>query len=83
MTSVHDFDNDAIFGKNLQSMNKPKPLDPTEQNRRVEYLTTLATLDGRDDPSHPRHGVFTGLFQQRLRQLVEEDKARLLDQPAS
>jgi hypothetical protein len=55
------------------------PLDPQDQNRRSQYLQTLATLDGRNDPSHPQHGTFTGLYLARIRQLIARDMELLLD----
>jgi hypothetical protein len=54
------------------------PLDPIEQNRRAQYLERLYILDGRSDTAHPRHGVYTGLYQAHLRRLVAEDMAKLL-----
>ena len=55
------------------------PLDPREMNRRSQYLQILAELDGRDQPSHPRHGTFTGLYLARVRELVRRDMAELID----
>ena len=39
--------------------------DHVEQLRRVIYLDKLYTEDGRDKKSHPMHGLYTGLFQQK------------------
>jgi hypothetical protein len=57
------------------------PLDPIEQNRRAQYLERLYILDGRSDPAHPLHGVYTGLYQAHLRRLVQQDMAKLLGPP--
>jgi hypothetical protein len=54
------------------------PLDPIEQNRRAQYLQRLYILDGRSDLAHPKHGVYTGLYQSHLRRLVQKDMVKLL-----
>lgn len=35
--------------------------DPVEQQGRQDRLEALYVADGRDDPSHPQHGNYTGL----------------------
>lgn len=40
-----------------------KPITPEENYARTVRLQKLYILDGRDDPSHPHHGLFTGLHQ--------------------
>lgn len=43
----------------------PTPADLVrEQQLRQERLEARYLLDGRDDPTHPLHGLFTGLAQQ-------------------
>lgn len=44
-----------------------------EQQQRQEYLEGLYALDGRDNPAHPLWGTYTGLYQQRMQQLVAAD----------
>ena len=38
--------------------------DVKEMESRNALLEKLYREDGRMDPSHPRHGIFTGLIQQ-------------------
>lgn len=45
-----------------------------QQSRRQAYLEWLYRQDGRHARSHPQHGLYTGLFQGRLWQLLEFDK---------
>ncbi len=45
-----------------------------EQNARVEYLARLYVLAGRDDPRHPLHGTYTGLYMDRVAVLVALDR---------
>jgi hypothetical protein len=52
---------------------------PVAQDRRSRYLLALAELDGRHSPDHPHHGTFTGLYQSRVRELIDRDMAELLD----
>jgi hypothetical protein len=35
--------------------------DPAEQTARQDRLEELYAADGRHDPSHPQHGLYTGL----------------------
>ena len=52
-------------------MKRPDPMisasygasDTTAQKSRVLWLEELFFLDGRDQISHPMHGLFTGLSQ--------------------
>lgn len=39
--------------------------DPIEQLARQERLEALYEADGRHDPEHPMHGLYTGLHQQQ------------------
>jgi hypothetical protein len=48
------------------------------ENQRQAYLDALYALDRRDDPSHPLHSTYTGLYLQRQQQLLERDKAQQL-----
>ena len=43
--------------------NDPGAQDTEAQANRVIALNWLARLDGRLEPSHPRHGTYTGLWQ--------------------
>jgi hypothetical protein len=45
-----------------------------ENERRVAYLERLYILDGRDDPHHPQHSLYTGLLQNRAAVLLEVDR---------
>lgn len=56
-------------------------VDPHIQQRRQDYLDAIYHLDGRNDPAHPRHATYTGLFQQRLALLVSQDMEATLDAP--
>lgn len=48
-------------------------IDPIHEQRRQTYLEHLYAQSGRTN------GLYTGLFQQRLRQLVEQDMEAALD----
>ena len=37
-----------------------------EQQARADRMDELFKLDERDDPKHPRHGLYTGLHQEVL-----------------
>lgn len=37
--------------------------DPQEQNARQAQLEAWYEADGRTDPSHPMHGLYTGLAE--------------------
>lgn len=52
--------------------------NPQEQNARQAYLEALYALDGRHDPTHESHGVYTGLFPDRIAELLSADKETLL-----
>ncbi len=41
------------------------------------YLEALYRADGREEKSHPLHGRYTGLREQRLRQLEALDRVML------
>lgn len=49
-----------------------------EQDKRVAYLRRLYILDGRDNPSHPMHSLYTGLYQNRQNVLMELDRMEQL-----
>lgn len=48
------------------------------QTQRALYLNALYALDHRDDPSHPLHHRYTGLYAARIQHLIEQDKQQLL-----
>ena len=37
-----------------------------ENTRRAERMTELYKLDNRDDPSHPKSGLYTGRYEEIL-----------------
>lgn len=39
--------------------------DPIEQQKRYEKLEALYEADGRHDPAHPMHSIYTGLVDQQ------------------
>lgn len=41
-------------------------VDYIEENKRQERLEALYIKDGRTDPAHPFHALYTGLHQQAL-----------------
>ena len=43
---------------------KPGAQDTRAMNNRVKLLDALYVHDGRDNPNHPFHATFTGLFMQ-------------------
>lgn len=49
-----------------------------EQDDRIKYLNRLYVLDGRDDPDHPMHSLYTGLYQNRQAVLIELDRMEQL-----
>lgn len=46
--------------------------DPIEQQQRHERLEELYEADGRHDPAHPKHGLYSGLVQAAREQEVEQ-----------
>ncbi len=69
-------------------INTPHPCTPegvvVDQNR-VYLLEILYQADGRNDPSHRRHGSYTGLaeaFQQRLGSALMNEALRAPDMTA-
>ena len=52
------------------------PLNSVEEGRkRVAYMEYLFWLDGRDNPDHPQHSTFTGLFEERGKTLAKQEQA--------
>lgn len=49
-----------------------------EQDDRVAYINRLYHLEGRDDPNHPMHSLYTGLYQNRQKVLMELDRTEQL-----
>lgn len=45
------------------------PSTVAEDSFRAEYLEALYLLDRRDKKDHPLHGVYSGLYQKRQREL--------------
>lgn len=48
------------------------------ENQRQAYLDALYALDHRDDPRHPLHSTYTGLYLQRQHELIQQDMKSLL-----
>jgi len=46
------------------TMTTPNDCDPNEQLARQNRLEDRYEADGRDNPDHPMHGLYTGLHQQ-------------------
>jgi hypothetical protein len=44
--------------------------NPTEQQARQDHLDALYLADGRDNPDHPMHALYTGLAQAEQQQEV-------------
>lgn len=49
-----------------------------QANDTQKYLDALYALDGRNDPEHPMHSLYTGLAQQRIAALKAADRETLL-----
>ena len=55
-------------------MNRPDPLIPNRpgaqdveaMRNRITWLANLYDIDGRADPDHPMHGLYTGLNQKYI-----------------
>lgn len=45
---------------------------PIEQQARQDRLEALYLADGRDNPDHPMHALYTGLAQAAQQQEVEQ-----------
>ena len=45
--------------------------NPTEQQARQDHLDALYLADGRDNPDHPMHALYTGLAQAAQQQQQE------------
>lgn len=57
-----------------------------ENQKRVDYLNMLYEMDERDNPNHPHHDTYTGLFQNRQKaskRLAENVKQKKLGQKAN
>lgn len=37
--------------------------DINEENKRIVFMEHMYRCDGREDPSHPKHGTYTSLWQ--------------------
>ena len=48
----------------------------TSQHHRQIYLDWLYRRSGRGARTHPMHGLYTGLYADRLQQLLAEDMER-------
>ncbi len=46
--------------------------DPTQQQAAQDRLEALYEADGRDNPDHPMHALYTGLAQAAQQQEVEQ-----------
>ncbi len=42
--------------------------DIKQDNERQELLERLYHEDGRDKPDHPMHALYTGLYEQHIKQ---------------
>jgi hypothetical protein len=42
------------------------------------YIDHLYHRDGRHIPGHPMRGLYTGLLQERIAQLLDEDRRAIL-----
>jgi hypothetical protein len=51
---------------------------PVEQLERQNYLERLYAIDGRHDPEHPSHGLYTNLLTERTAQLLATDRTGAL-----
>lgn len=47
--------------------------DPKLEAQRQRYLEYLYEWDGRSNPEHPQHALYTGLAEKRTRLLKEQD----------
>ena len=48
--------------------------EAAEGNARQAYLESLYICDGRHYPKHPAHGTYTGLYQERVEFLIQQDR---------
>ena len=46
--------------------NLPGAQDVEAMRNRIKWLDALYDLDGRDNPDHPQHGLYTGLHQRYI-----------------
>ena len=46
--------------------NLPGAQDVEAMRNRIKWLNALYDLDGRDNPDHPQHGLYTGLHQRYI-----------------
>ena len=46
--------------------NRPGAQDIEAMRNRIKWLDELYSLDGRDKPDHPQHGLYTGLHQRYI-----------------
>lgn len=50
------------------------PCNPVEQQARQDALDAAYKADGRNDPAHPQHGVYSGLMTAQEPQPSIEDQ---------
>ena len=46
--------------------NRPGAQDIEAMRNRIKWLDELYSLDGRQDPDHPQHGLYTGLHKRYI-----------------
>jgi hypothetical protein len=55
---------------------KMKPYQQVQlEDRKVVYLEWLYCRDRRDSPEHPLHDTYTGLLEDRMNEILDEDFA--------
>jgi len=52
----------------------PNQCDPTAQLQRQELLEQLYVASGRDRKSHPKHSLYTGLYQEWTQQQQAQEQ---------
>lgn len=48
-------------------------VDPLEEQQRQELIEQLYHCAGRDNPEHPQHATYTGLYQEWMAQQAEQN----------
>ena len=49
-------------------------MTPAEEQARQDHLDALYEADGRGNPEHPQHGLYTGLAQAEQRRIKQEQR---------
>lgn len=47
----------------INDLNYAQQCDPIKESQKAAFMEHMYNCDGRNNPSHPMHSLFTGLWQ--------------------